>query len=75
MARNDVVAGSAVAIGFVGLVILLMCIAPLIALASLNTIFEQASIQAYIPHNVWTYLSVWGLALVFGGSASVKRNK
>lgn len=63
---NAVVGGFIVA----ALLILLVCIAPLVALASLNTIFEQASIQAYIPHNVWTYLSVWGLALVFGGRAS-----
>lgn len=54
------------------LVFLLLCIAPLVTLASLNTIFEQASIQAYIPHNGWTYLSVWGLMLVFGGSSSMK---
>lgn len=59
-------------VGFLVVIVILMCIAPLLTLASLNTIFEQAGIQAYIPHNGWTYLSVWGLALVFGGSSAVR---
>lgn len=48
---------------FVALVLL----SPLIAIASLNTILEQANVAMYIPHNLWTYLSVYGLIVVFKG--------
>lgn len=51
----------------VALVIVLV-IAPLIAIASLNTISEQALFGWHIPHTLWTYLSIYGLMLVFKGA-------
>lgn len=49
------------------LIVLLILLSPLIAIASLNTILEQANVAMYIPHNLWTYLSVYGLLVVFKG--------
>lgn len=49
------------------LFVALVLLSPLIAIASLNTILEQANVAMYIPHNLWTYLSVHGLLVVFKG--------
>lgn len=43
----------------------LVLLGPLIAIASLNTILEQANTSVYIPHNFWTYISMYGLGFVF----------
>ena len=43
------------------LIIALILLGPLILIASANTISEQASLGWYIPHNVWTYLSCYGI--------------
>lgn len=48
------------------LIALLMLVAPAVALWSINTIFEQGSIDAYIPHNIWTYVASYGLMVCFG---------
>lgn len=45
----------------------LVLLGPLIAIASLNTILEQASTGVYIPHNFWTYISAYGLMFSFRG--------
>lgn len=55
------------AITGVMLFVALVLLSPLIAIASLNTILEQANVAIYIPHNLWTYLSVYGLVVVFKG--------
>lgn len=44
--------------------VLLLLLGPLILLSSLNTISEQSSMGWYIPHNVWTYLSCYGVFLL-----------
>lgn len=56
-----------------GLIVLLMMIAPALSLWALNTISEQASLGWYIPHGLWTYLSVWALLLVFKGGVSTSK--
>lgn len=45
----------------------LVLLGPLIAIASLNTILEQANTSVYIPHNFWTYISAYGLMFSFRG--------
>ena len=52
------------------LILIIIIIAPLITVASINTILEQASVDAYIPHNFWTYISVYGILIVFKASRS-----
>lgn len=65
-----VATGAGVGLLIVGLLLLSFLLAPLISIAALNTISEQSNFGWYIPHNFWTYLSVWGLAITFrGGSA------
>ena len=54
--------------GFILLVVFLIIVAPLVSLWGLNTISEQAGFGWYVPHNVWTYLSVYALAVPFGRS-------
>jgi hypothetical protein len=44
-------------------VVIALFVAPSIVLWSINTLSEQAGQVLYIPHNVWTYLSVLGLYL------------
>lgn len=56
----------------IAIVVLILCISPLLTLWALNTISEQSGFGWYIPHNVWTYLSVWGLVFVFNGGGSFK---
>lgn len=58
------------AITDVMLLVVLVLLSPLIAIASLNTILEQANVAVSIPHNLWTYLSVYGLLVVFKGGDS-----
>lgn len=48
--------------------VIVLVIAPLIGIWSLNTISEQSQFGWYIPHNPWTYLSIYGLMLVFKGA-------
>jgi hypothetical protein len=50
------------------LVVLVILLAPLLAIWGVNTISEQASMGWYIPHNVWTYLSIYALSAVFKGA-------
>ena len=45
--------------------VLAFVLGPMISLWSINTLFEQASIVAYIPHNFWTYLAVIALVATF----------
>lgn len=52
------------------LVVLLLMIAPALTLWALNTLSEQGSLGWYIPHGLWTYLSVWALLLVVKGGVS-----
>ena len=52
----------------VGFIIFVIILSPLIAISSLNEISEQARFGWNIPHNFWTYLSVYGLVLVFKSS-------
>ena len=51
---------------FFVIVAVIFCIGPMIFLWALNTLFEQGSIPAYIPHNFWTYLATFCL----GGAGS-----
>jgi len=48
----------------VGLFIAILLIGPLVALASINTLAAHSTADFYIPHNIWTYLSVYGILLV-----------
>lgn len=50
----------------IGLMILQIVLVPLIILFSINTLAENAGINFYILHNIWTYSSVWGI-LIFSG--------
>lgn len=59
----------------VGVLLVITMIAPLIALASINTLAEQASVDFYIPHNFWTYLSVYGLVIVINGGGILTRDE
>ena len=43
------------------LIIFLALLGPVVFLWSLNTLFEQGNISAYIPHNFWTYLACYGI--------------
>ena len=47
-----------------GLAFAILLLGPLIVLASINTLAEQATVDLYIPHNIWTYLSVYGILIV-----------
>lgn len=58
----------------VALVLLVLLIAPMLALWALNTLSEQGSLGWYIPHNVWTYLAIYALVAVFRGGDSGTRN-
>lgn len=58
---------------FVCLVFLLLLLSPLVSLWALNTISEQAHFGWYIPHNFWTYLSVYALAAVFRGGTGTNK--
>lgn len=51
----------------VGLVVVMLLLSPALSLWALNTISEQGGMGWYVPHNVWTYLSVYALAAVFRG--------
>jgi hypothetical protein len=53
---------------FLAVFVIVLIVAPLIAIASLNTISEQSSLGWHIPHGLWTYLSIYGLMLVFKGA-------
>jgi hypothetical protein len=53
---------------FLAAFVIVLIIAPLITIASLNTISEQSSLGWHIPHEFWTYLSVYGLMIVFKGA-------
>jgi hypothetical protein len=48
--------------------VIVLVIAPLIGIWSLNTISEQSQFGWHIPHNLWTYLSIYGLMLAFKGA-------
>lgn len=52
--------------------ILLFILGPILGLWGINTLFEQGGFNHYIPHNVWTYLAIWALMIVFKGG-TVKR--
>ena len=49
------------------LIIALILLGPLILIASANTISEQANMGWYVPHNVWTYLSCYGIMICVRG--------
>ncbi|MNQ14492.1 hypothetical protein D3C85_274450 [compost metagenome] len=55
---------------FMVVVVFGFILSPMLSLWSLNTISEQAGMGWYVPHNFWTYLSVYGLAVVFKGGFS-----
>lgn len=40
------------------IITLLFCILPALLIWSINTLTEQTGVNFYIPHNIWTYLSV-----------------
>lgn len=67
--------------GFLGagvvffLILLLLILSPMIALWSLNTLSEQAHWGWYIPHNVWTYLAVYGLGTLTRTTVSTEKEK
>lgn len=63
---GNILGGSAAVI----IVAAIILIAPMVMYWSLNTIFEQSNIQAYIPHNVWTYISGFGIMLALRGGKS-----
>ena len=48
----------------VGVIIAILLLGPLILLASINTLAEYSTTDFYIPHNIWTYLSVYGILIV-----------
>lgn len=64
-------AGSVV---FVIVFVLFFLLAPAIALASINTLAEEAGTDLYIPHTIYSYLSIWGLMFVFRGTATNKES-
>ena len=47
-----------------GLIVAILLLGPLILLASVNTLAEYSTADFYIPHNIWTYLSVYGILIV-----------
>lgn len=61
------------AILVIALIIFAILLGPLVGLASINTLAEQAGVAFYIPHNGWTYLSMWGLMLTFSGSRGASK--
>jgi len=46
------------------IVFVAILLGPLILLASINTLLEEAGNSTYIPHNIWTYLSCYGIMFV-----------
>jgi uncharacterized membrane protein YidH (DUF202 family) len=60
--------GAGVALVLV-LIVLLLLLTPILTLWSLNTLSEQGSLGWYIPHNVWTYLAIYALVVVFRGGS------
>ncbi len=60
----NIILGSLMILTFILLV-------PLIGLASLNTLAEQANLGWYIPHNGWTYLSVYGILAITHSNSTV----
>lgn len=57
----------------VGLMILLLMIAPALTLWALNTLSEEGSLGWHIPHGFWTYVAMWALLLVFKGGVSTSK--
>ena len=51
------------------MVIIVLILGPLLALWAMNTISDQSDMGWYIPHNVWTYLSIYALSAVFKGAS------
>lgn len=58
-----------------GVVFLFLIFSPLISIAAINTIMEQANVNVYIPHNFWTYISIYGLMFVLKSKVEVKVKK
>lgn len=52
----------------VAIIIALLLIAPLLCIWALNTISEQSGMGWNVPHNFWTYLSIFILVGAFGRS-------
>ena len=60
---------SLIKIAFILIVfVVLICIAPMLVLWSINTIAAASTATLYIPHTFWTYLSVILLILAFSGA-------
>ena len=51
-------------------VILVFILAPFFTLFAINTISEEASFGWKIPHNIWTYISIWILQIVWTSKTS-----
>jgi len=76
MARlNDIASASFLSLLFVGLIVFAFVLGPLLTLWALNTISEEAKFDWYIPHTVWTYISIWALLIVWNGSSSSSKPK
>lgn len=50
------------------IMLLLFLVSPLLLLTGINNIAEQASLDAYIPHNIWTYISAWAVMISLRGN-------
>lgn len=57
------------------IVAVLLCVVPALTLWSINTISEQSGIKFYIPHNLWTYLSVIILWMFMSPQLIAKKEK
>lgn len=58
----------------VAIFVVVLCISPLLAIWSVNTILEQSGVATQIPHNGWTYLSTIILLMVGKSNVKVTRN-
>lgn len=63
---------STIAIFVIALFILALLLGPLATLWALNTISEEAKLGWYIPHSVWTYVSVWVLMIFWKSTGTSK---
>lgn len=58
-------------VGVIVLIVLLICIAPMLFLWSINSLAELGGAKFYIEHSLWSYwVSFVFLALVRGSSTS-----
>ncbi len=47
--------------------IAMLLLAPVIGIVSINTLLDQSGSAHQVPHNMWTYLAIYGIAFVTRG--------